>query len=178
MNTIYLITAAEVKILAPAINLEIQDSLIEGAILLVQDTIVKYTLTQDMYYDLLNNSGSTNYQYIINTYLKNLISMSVWQYLAVSLSLQLNPSGLRIKQSDHSIAAESVDITFYRTYIQNFIDNIRLELSRYILLHSSDYPLYLNDSNGDLPVNKNFRMGRVGGLNTDCDSTKPHYPCW
>ena len=178
-NTIYLISASELKTLVPAINNQVDDTLINGAILLVQNTTVKDTITQDFYEDLLINSGTTANKYLIDNYLKNLISYSVWQYLMVSLSLQLNDAGLRIKTSDHSVAAESVDIAFYRTYIQNFIDGVRKQMDRYIFLHQSDYPLYYQDKWGDVPVKNNFRFGRIGRDGNYYDEeNKYHWPCY
>lgn len=166
MNTKLLITATEIKTIVPSINNEIDDTLINGAIILIQNTLVRDSLTQDFYEDVVANSGTTANKYLIDNYLKNLISYGVWQYLLVSLSLQLNSAGLRIKLSEHSQAAESTDITFYRNYIQNFIDNVRKEMFRYIYDHQTDYPLYYNDSWGDTPVINNFKIGRVGGVGT------------
>lgn len=176
-NSIYLVSAVEVKTICPAINLQVQDSLVQGAIILIQNTLVKDSLTQDFYESLIVNTGTTANSYLIEHYLKNLISYGVWQYLAVSMSLQLNDAGLRIKTSDHSIAAESVDITFYRNYIQNFIDGVRKQMDRYIYDHQTDYPLYFQDKWGDTPVKKNFRIGRIGG-GINCENTHPHWPCW
>jgi hypothetical protein len=163
MNTVKLITATELKTIVPFINNEVDDTLIENTIILVQNTLVRDTLTQDFYEDVVTNSGTTANQYLIDNFLKHLISYGVWSQIAVFLSLNLNSAGLRIKISDHSNPAESVDIEFYRNYIQNFIDNTRKEMDRYIFDHQSDYPLYYSDKWGDRPVSKNFKMGRVGG---------------
>jgi len=177
MNNIQLATATEVKTLCPAINKQVDDTLVNGAILLTQDTLIKDSLTQDLYEDVLANSGTTANSYLINNYLKNLISYGCWQYLAVSMSLQLNDAGLRIKTSDHSVAAEAVDITFYRNYIQNFIDSTRRMMDRYIDDHKADYPLFYNDKWGDTPKISNFRIGRVGGgADTECSGF--HWPCY
>ena len=173
MNTIYLISSQEVKTLCPAINNEIDNGLINGAILLMQDTELKFSLTQDFYEDIIANSGTTANAYLINNYCKYIIAYSVWQYLTTTLSLQLSSSGLRIKVSDHSQAAESQDIEHVRLYIQNFIDNVRKEMSRYIYKHQSSYSKYYNDEWGDTPVKNNFRMGRVGGgPDEECSYTK------
>lgn len=170
MNQIYFTTPTEIKQNVPSINSEIDDRLINGAILLIQDTLVRESLTQDFYEDLVLNSGTTANIFLIDNYIKQLIAYGVWQYLAVSLSLPLNSAGLRIKTTDHSQAAEAIDITFYRTYIQNFIDNLRKMLYRYIYDHQLDYPLYFSDKWGDSPVKHNFRLGRVGNVDyDDCD---------
>lgn len=169
MNTKYLITATEVKTKVPFINNEIDTTLISNAILLVQNTLIKNSLTQDFYEDILTNSATTANSYLITNYIQDIIAYGVWQYLAVSLSLQLNAAGLRIKLSDHSQAAESVDIEFYRGYIQNFIDGARKEMDRYIEDHQADYPYYWSDKYGDKPRTYNFKIGCVGNSTVSYD---------
>jgi hypothetical protein len=163
-NTVKLVSVAEVKTLVPSINNEIDNTLIDNAILLIQNTLVRDSLTQDFLEDIIANSGTTDNKYLIDNYLKNLISYGVWQYLAVSLSLNLNSAGLRIKLTDHSQAAEPTDIKFYRDYIQNFIDVTRKEMSRYIFDNQTKYAKYYSDKWGDMPKKANFQMGRVGGM--------------
>lgn len=163
MFTNYLITATEVKNICPAINNEIDTTLINNAILLMQDTILKNSLTLDMWEDIMVNSGETNNKLLIDNYIKNLLSYSVWQYLAMILSYQLNSAGVRLKVSDHSTLAEAADIQYYRSYIQNFIDNTRRLMQEYIDDHPSDYPLYFIYENGKKPNVNNFKIGRVGG---------------
>lgn len=162
MTTTYLMTATEVKTICPAINNEIDNTLINGAILLMQDTELKFSLTQDFYEDIIANSATTTNKYLIDNYCKYIIAYSVWQYLVTTLTYQTNSAGLRIKTTDHSQAAEPTDMTFVRNYIQNFIDNVRKEMSRYIFDHQTSYPLYYSDKYGDTPVKNNFRIGRVG----------------
>jgi hypothetical protein len=166
MNTKYLITASEVKTICSSINNEIDDTLINNAILLMQDTTLKDSLTLDMWEDIFINSGTTANQYLINNYIKNLIAYSVWQFLVVTLSYQLNSAGVRLKISDHSQLAESSDIQYYRGYIQSFIDNVRRLMAEYIEDHQSDYPLYYIYEHGKGPSVNNFKIGRVGGVGT------------
>jgi len=178
MNTKLLTTVAEVKSIVPSINNEIDNTIIQGAIILVQNTMVRDSLTQDLYEDVVANSGTTANKYLIDNYIKFLTAYGVWQFLAVDRTLQLNSSGLRIKLTDHSAAAESVDIAFYRTYIQNFIDNVRKEMSRYIFDHQSSYEKYYSDKWGDTPAKNNFRIGRVGGEGANYPKIESEYPYW
>ena len=103
---------------------------------------------------------------IVDNYLKWILSYAVWQYLVITLSLQINAAGLRIKASDHSLAAEQKDIQYYREMIQNWIDSSRKDMFRYINLHKNDYPLYFNNIYHDKPQNNqyNWRIGGVGGI--------------
>ncbi len=162
MTTLYLTTASEVKQYVPYINNEVDSTIINATILMVQDTLVKSSLRTEFYNDIIANSGSTKNKYLIDNYIKQLISYGVWQQLAVSMSLQLNSSGLRIKESNHSIAAETADIAFYRKHIQGFIDNVRNEMAQYICDNQNDYPLYYNNSYGEPIIRNNFGIGRVG----------------
>jgi len=163
MTTTYLVTATEVKALCLSINNEIDDTLVNNAILLIQDTLLKDSLTYDLWNDIFVNSATTANKYLIDNYLKNLIAYGTWQFLVVTLSYQLNSSGLRLKVSDHSQLAESTDIQYYRGYIQVFIDNTRRLMNEYIEDHQADYPLYYVYENGMKPNQNNFKIGRVGG---------------
>lgn len=163
MTTTYLITATEVKALCPQINNEIDNALINNAILLMEDTLLKDALTLDMWEDILANSGTTANKYLIDTYLKNMLAYGVWQYLVVTMTYQLNSAGLRIKTTDHSQAAEASDMAFIRNYIQNFIDNTRRLMHEYIEDHPNSYPLYYTYEDGKRPHTNNFKIGRVGG---------------
>ena len=90
MNTKLLVSVAEVKALCPMINNEIDNTLVSNAILLIEDTLLKDSLTLDMWEDILTNSGTTTNKYLIDNYIKNLVSYGVWQYLTVTMTYQLN----------------------------------------------------------------------------------------
>ncbi len=172
MNTIQLMTAAEVKTYAPEINNEIEDGVINNAIKLTQQSVIKASIGQEWFDQLiLERSGGTYSaanKVIVDNYLKWILSYATWQYLVVTLSLPLNSAGLRIKTSDHSIAAESKDIQFLRDFIQNYIDNNRKTMYRYINDNKSLYPLYFNNKYHDKPKNNqyNWKIGGVGGIGT------------
>ena len=127
---ILLLSATTVKQLVPEINRTIDDSLIDNATWFVQETLIKDSLSQLFYEDLLSqwgtDSGHTgmtaSYTYLKETFLDYILSWGVWKHLIVTLSLQLSDAGLRIKNSDHSNAAETKDLSFMRDYIDNFID--------------------------------------------------------
>lgn len=169
MTVTYIMTNVEVKTYAPEINQSIQKVLVDSAILFTQDSLIKDSIGQEWYDQILSQlSGGTGYtttenQYIIDNYLKHILAYGVWQYLAITLSLQLNDSGLRIKTSDHSQAAESKDIAFIRDFIQNYIDSRRKEMKRYIDNNKTLYPLYYSNIYGDRPSNNvyNFKIGGV-----------------
>ena len=52
MNTKLLVSVAEVKALCPMINNEIDNTLVSNAILLIEDTLLKDSLTLDMWEDI------------------------------------------------------------------------------------------------------------------------------
>lgn len=172
-----IITSSEVKTICPSINANISNTLIDNGIKLVTDTLIKDTIGQEWLEEIeLQMSGdtpiidgiytsglTTSNQYIVDNYLKYILSYGVWQYLVVSLSLMLMPDGLRIKTSDHSAAAEAQDISYMRNYIQTFIDNKREAMYRYIKFHSALYPKYYTDFYGDKPIEHrfNFKISKV-----------------
>lgn len=163
----YIVTAKEVKGYCPAISDDISDSLVNSGILMVEDTILKDSCGQAWTDEIITQKSGGTYTtanaIIVNNYLKQLISYGVWQYLTTTLSLQLNSSGLRIKSSDHSVASESVDMAFYRDFIQNYMDSIRRTMKRYIDDHKTDYPLYYNNTYHDKPSENvyNFKIGNI-----------------
>lgn len=166
----YLMTETEVKTLIPQINSTIDKTLVESTMLFTQDTLIKDTLGQQWYEEIiLQKSGGTYSaanQTIVDDYIKKILAFGVWQNLLINLSLQTNDAGLRIKISDHSEAASSRDIAFMRDYIQNFIDSKRKEMYRYIKNNKSSYPKYYNDVYGDKPINNiyNFKIGGIPRL--------------
>lgn len=168
--SVYLMTEPEVKALVPQINKTVDESLIESTLLFTQDTLIKDSIGQDWYEELLLQKSGGTYtaanQIIIDNYIKNILAFGVWQNLIINLSLAVNESGLRIKISDHSEAASSRDIAFMRDYIQNFIDAKRKEMYRYIKNNKSSYPKYYNDVYGDKPINNiyNFKIGGIPRL--------------
>ena len=167
MNTVQIITATEAKTMVPEINSEIDTGIVDNAIKLTQQSVLKPSLGQEWFDEIITQRSGGTYStansYIVNNYIKWILAYAVWQHLVITLSLQLNSAGLRIKGSDHSQAAESVDMQYYRDYTQNWIDNTRKAMYRYINLHSSDYPLYYSNIYGDKPRNNqyNWKMGKI-----------------
>jgi hypothetical protein len=163
----YLVTPIEVRSYCPEVNGDISDLLINRATLATEDTILRDTLGQQWSDEIISQKSGGTYTvanaYIVNNFLKLLVSLSVWQYLVMTLSLQLNSSGLRIKSSEHSIAAESKDLAFFRDFIENYMDRVRKTMKRYIDDHKTDYPLYYNNEYHDKPSENiwNFRIGKI-----------------
>lgn len=170
-----IISVNDVRIICPVINVNITDVQIENGIEMVTDTLLKDTIGQE-YLEQLENElvipptgHTTPNQYLIDNFLKYIISYGVWKHLVITLSYMVMPDGLRIKTSDHSGLAEKQDITFYRDYIDNFIDNKREAMNRYIRYNSSSYPLYYRDKYGDNQIENrfNFKIGKVQGSEKD-----------
>lgn len=163
----YIVTATEVKSYCPEINSEISDVLVNRAILAVEDTILRDSCGQAWSDELISQKSGGTYsvanKYVIDNFLKQLISFGVWEYLVVTLSLQLNSSGLRIKTSDHSVQSESKDMAFYRDYIQNYMDRTRKTMKRYLDLNKTSYPLYYSNTYHDDPKKNiyDFRIGKI-----------------
>lgn len=161
----YIITATEVKSIVPELNNDVSDILINNAIKMVENTVLIDSCGQEWADELITQKSGGTYttanKYVIDNYIKNMLAYSVWQYLVITLSYQMNSAGLRIKNSDHSVAGESKDIAFYRDFTQNFIDRTRSLMKRYIDLHKSDYPLFFNNIYNDKPHTYNFRIGKI-----------------
>lgn len=165
MYSLYIVTASEVKNYVPELNAEINDSLIDNGIKMVENTILMESLGQSLTDEIMSQKSGGTYstanKYLVDNFLKELISYGVWQYISVTLSYQLVSSGLRIKNSDHSVTVESKDLAYYRSFIQNYIDRVRKIMSRYIEDHEADYPLYFANKYGDKPYKNiyNFKVG-------------------
>jgi len=141
-----MLSATTVRQLCPQIALTVDDSLIYNQMILSQDTTIKNSLGHKWYYIMINNiSGNTVSvvdQYLIDNFLSYILSYDILKQLVVTLSYQMNDAGLRVKTSDHSQLAETRDLSFYRTYIDNFIDSKREEMNRYIRHNAASYPYY------------------------------------
>lgn len=173
MNNIQIMTAAEVRSIVTELNLEIEDGLINNAIKLTQQSVIKPSIGQEWFDQLLTQKSGGTYtipnKYIVDNYLKYILAYSTWQYLVISLSLQINSAGLRIKVSEHSEAAQTKDIQYYRDFIQNWIDNTRKAMFRYIQDNKNLYPLYYNNKYNEQPKNNqyNWKIGGVGGIKSN-----------
>lgn len=155
MNILPMLTATQIKAICYDINNTIADKLINQACILQQQTLLKDSLGQmwydDLYGQFTGGTYSTANAYMMDNYLQYILAFGTWKHLMISLSLQLNDAGLRIKSSDHSVQAESKDMFFYREYIDSFINNKRKEMFRYITRHTTDYPLYYSTIYNDHP---------------------------
>ena len=155
MNLLPILSATTIKQICPDINNTINNTLIDQACILQQQTLLKDTLGQmwfdDLYGQFTGGTYSTPNAYILENYLQYILAFGVWKHLMISLSFQLNDAGLRTKISDHSSLAENKDMYFYREYIDSFINNKRKEMFRYITYHQSDYPLYYSTKYWDHP---------------------------
>lgn len=155
MNILPILSATTIKTICQDINNTISSVLIDQACILMQQTLLKDTMGQmwydDFYSQFIGGTYSTANYFILENYLQYILAFGVWKHLMISLSLQLNDAGLRIKSSDHSVQAESKDMFFYREYIDSFINNKRKEMFRYITYHQSDYPLYYSTKYWDHP---------------------------
>lgn len=167
MNNIKIITVAEVRSNCPSINREIEDGMIDESILLCQRSVMVPTCGQEWWDEIiLQRSGGTYSaanKVIVDNYLKYILSYAIWQNLVITLSYNLTSGGLRIKTSDHSVQADSTDMMYYRDYTQNWIDNIRKEMYRYIQQNCSLYPLYASNKYGDKPKNNQYNW-KIGGV--------------
>lgn len=149
---IYILSASTVRTLCPEINATISDEMIYKAMILSQDTTIHTTLGGHWYHHFMDEASAHTYstadQYVLDNYISYILSYDILKQLVIQLSFQLNEAGLRIKVSDHSTLAESKDISFYRTYVENFIDSKREDMNRYVRHHQSDYPYYFNSHDG------------------------------
>ena len=179
MNTIKFITPAQVRSMCPQINQEIEDGLINDSITLMQEAVIKPTFGYDFYNELiLQKSGgtySTANKTLMDSYISWILSFAVWQNLVVSTSYQLNSSGLRLKTSDHSVLAESVDIQYCRSYTQNFIDSTRRSMFDYMEDNKTSYPTYFNNRVGGRNMTYDWKIGSVGGIGTRTRSIPTYY---
>ena len=175
-----ILSASTIKQLIPQINNEIDNVLVDNNTVFVQMTLIRDTMTQDFYQDMYNKwTGHTMtaaYTTLKEEYIDWILALGVWQNIIITQSYQLNSAGLRLKTTDHSVAAEPQDISFMRQYIQNMIDSKRKDMQRYINDNQGNYPLYFSDKYGDTPKTKNFRIGRVANDELDNRCYGMDYP--
>lgn len=173
-----IITAAEVKSQLPEVNDNIPDELITQNIEITQKMNIRPILGYDFYEQLEDQSETvtgitTANQYLLDEYLYMVHSLFVQKRLVMTNSYQLENNGLRTKLSDVSDLADTTDLTYYRSDLQNDIDFLTNEMIKYIDTNQSDYPLYVTRSDprentndeGRRKYNYGFSVGKVEG---DC----------
>ena len=147
------------------INVNITNKQIDNASFLIQETLLKDTLTPDYYYSFTGITTGITYnsydQYVKDNFIDYIVSYGVWKHLIFTLSYQLYPDGLRKRTSDQSDYVEHEDINLLKSYIDNFINNKRQELKRYMIDNSNYYPLYFRSKWGDIPRAHNFIIDKI-----------------
>jgi len=165
-----LITAQQVKYQLPEINDAIPNELLTQNIQIVQRMNIRPILGYDWYEQLETQTSastvSTANQYILDEYLYMIISLQVQKRLIMTNSYQLENNGLRTKLSDVSELADTQDLTYYRSDLQNDIDFLINEMIKYIDINQNDYPLFVSKTDPRENVkgtkyNYGFSVGRV-----------------
>lgn len=145
-----LITATQLKTLISEINDNISNDYIQFVIETQQKKEIRHLLGYSLYNDIQEQvSGgtlSTANDTIYEDYLKMILALYCYKRLLVSMTYQLENAGLRKKYSDVSEVAESSEIRYVRSEVQDDIDFYKKELIKYICENQSSYPLYYNDT--------------------------------
>jgi len=174
-----LMTPAQVKDTLPDINDNIPSELLEQHIKIVQQMKIRPLLGYDYLYQLQDQvSGSsltTANQFIMTEYLDMIISLHSQKRLVMGQSYQLENNGLRTKLSDVSNLADTQDITYYRSYIENDIDFLVTKKKKYIDANPSDYPLYITRTDVRQNSSDEGRL-RYGGYGFSLGSVEND--CW
>jgi len=172
-----LITASQVKSQLPEVNDAIPDELLTQNIEITQKMNLRPILGYDFYEQLETQvetgSTSTANQYLFDEYLYMIHSLYVQKRLVMTNSYQLENNGLRTKLSDVSDLAETQDLTYYRSDLQNDIDFLVNEMIKYIDTNQSDYPSYVSRSDPRENTNdegrRRYNYGfSVGKVENDC----------
>lgn len=151
INKFYpLITSTQLKSLISEINNAISSDYIDYVIKIEQVKNIRQLLGYSFYNEIQNQlSGSTlstENELIYDDYLKMLLALYCYKRLVISMSFQLENAGLRKKYSDVSEVAETSEMSYVRSMIQDDIDFYKKEMVKYICENQSSYPLYYNDT--------------------------------
>jgi len=172
-----IMTAQQIKSTLPDVNDHIPNELITQHIKIVQQMKLRPILGYDYMYELQNQvSGSsltTANQFILDEFLYMILALHVQRRLVMGQSYQLENNGLRMKLSDVSQLAETQDITYYRSYVENDIDFLVNEMLKYMDANQSDYPTFISRTDprentldeNRRDYNYGFNIGKVEG---DC----------
>jgi hypothetical protein len=168
-----LMTADEVKDTIPEISDAIPNELINDNVKISQQMkirpILGYSFYEELETQISASTVSTNNQYILDEYLYMVLSLNVQKRLTMTQSFQLENNGLRTKLSDVSDLAQTTDLSYYRSDLQNDIDFLTNEMIKYIETVPENYPQYITrtdvrddtDSEGRRRYNYGFSLGAV-----------------
>jgi len=172
-----LITAQEVKAELPEVNDAIPNELLTQNIEITQKMnirpILGYSFYEQLETQVSSSTVSVANQYLLDEYLYMIHSLHVQKRLVMTNSYQLENNGLRVKLSDVSDLAETQDLTYYRSDLQNDIDFLVNEMIKYIDSNQSDYPAYVTRSDPrENTADENRRRYNygfsVGKVENDC----------
>lgn len=146
-----LMTTTQIKAIAPEINNNIDNTIIESILKICQEQKIRPVLGYNYYDDLMlqvsGGSITTEDQYILDNYLYRVISLEVFKRLVLYTSFQLENAGLRVKLSDVSQPAEVKDINLMRSDAQDQIDFLINEMDKYMNEYKTSYPKYFTSRN-------------------------------
>jgi hypothetical protein len=146
LYNINLINASNIKAICPEVPKTVDDSLISGFIIDIQEAYVETILGCAMYQEILGQfSGGTMTalnQYIFDRFIVKILAKRAAIRLMYSSQFQFENAGLRVKESDQSRPAELNEIATLKQFYETEADRIGKDMALYIAENINDYPLF------------------------------------
>lgn len=146
LYNIQLISPSNIKSICPEIPKTVDDMLISGFIIDIQEAFVETILGCEMYQEILyQHSGGTMTaanQYIFDRFIVKIIAKRAAIRLMYASQFQFENSGIRIKDTDQSRAAELNELATLKQFYESECDRIAKDLGWYIFDNIASYPLF------------------------------------
>jgi len=135
-----------IKKISPEIPDSVDDALMAGFIIDVQEAFVETLLGCNLYNQILlehsGNTLTTVNKYIYDRYIVKIIAKRVAIRTMYSSSYQFENGGIRVKESEQSRVADSNEIVALKQFYESESDRLSKDLVNYINYHIEDYPLF------------------------------------
>lgn len=146
LYNIQLVNPSIIKQIAPEIPKTVDDMLISGFIIDIQEAYIEPILGCELYQEILfQHSGNTltdANKYIYNRFIVKIIAKRAAIRVMYSSQFQFENSGLRIKETDQSRPAELNEIATLKQFYESEGDRIAKDMGWYIYENISSYPKF------------------------------------
>jgi hypothetical protein len=164
------LTEEEFKSMVPSSRNVTDTQSIYYSIALSQRQTIKGMLGDDLYedinskYTLYIDSGTSMsdcYTYLVENFIKPILSFSTYKRLITTLSFKLKEGGLRYNVDQTSELAMSEDRNIIIRDINNDIDLFIIDMKKYIYDNRSCFPLYNKGFDGVVDNQVSFGIGKI-----------------
>jgi len=138
-----------IKKICPEITSSVDDSLISGFILDIQEAYIESILGETLYQEILGqhsgNTLTTANSYLYNTFITKIIAKRIAIRIMYSTTYQFENSGIRVKEgTGQSRSAEPSEIVTMKQFYESEADRISQNMLEFMYDNINDYKGFYN----------------------------------